>query len=468
MFWIFAGLLLTIAAAMLSFRLWRATDRGAEQSTDSDVDALSVLRDQKGEIDAEVAAGRMSAEERAARISELARRVHDEGLASPAPVQAPAPAKSRRTLAVGLTMLVPAIAIPVYLLVGTPAALDPAARAPAGVSSPHGEFTSEQIRAMLDQLKARLEARPDDVKGWTMLGRGSAVVGDFAGSAAAFERAVALKPDDAALLADYADSWAMSHNQDLSGKAWVLIQQALRADPALPKALALAAAAEFAQGRLESAKGYWRRQLAVIPADSENAIEIRAVLSQLEQRAAGGVVQGSAAGAQSAVNATSPTMPAPGTAKGASSPSAVMPADAAAAGKTAAPKDGTPAPQAAAAATPGSGKPITGIVRIAPSLAAQVAPGDTLFIFARAEGGPRMPLAIVRAMASELPRQFRLDDSQAMAGGPTLSSTARVRIEARISRSGEALPRSGDLRGESAVVAPGTQNVEVVIDRSVP
>ena len=79
-----------------------------------------------------------------------------------------------------------------------------------------------------------------------------------------------------------------------------------------------------------------------------------------------------------------------------------------------------------------------------------------------------MPLAIVRATASELPRQFRLDDSLGMAGGTTLSSVAQVRIEARISRSGEAMPKSGDLRGESAIVRPGTGDVEVIIDRVVP
>ena len=77
-------------------------------------------------------------------------------------------------------------------------------------------------------------------------------------------------------------------------------------------------------------------------------------------------------------------------------------------------------------------------------------------------------VAIMRLKASELPRQFRLDDSLGMSGGPALSAAPQVKIEARISKSGEAVPKPGDLRGESAVVAPGAGNIEIVIDRSVP
>src|SRR5450759_4674169 len=275
MFWILVSLLVLIAIAILSFRLWR---KPAPPAAEEAVDALNVLRDQRNELDEEVAAGRMSTAERETRIAELTRRVHDEGLTAPATPAAAAHPKRRLWLAIAMTILIPAIAVPVYFLVGTPAALDPVARAPSAAPSSHGDFTPEQLRAMLDQLKARLDAKPDDVTGWMMLGRGLQLVDDFAGSAAAFEKAAALNPNDAQLLADYADSLAMSRNSDLSGKPWELIQQALRVNPQLPKALALAASAEFAQGRHESAKGYWQRLLAVIPPDSEDATEIRTMI----------------------------------------------------------------------------------------------------------------------------------------------------------------------------------------------
>ena len=111
---------------------------------------------------------------------------------------------------------------------------------------------------------------------------------------------------------------------------------------------------------------------------------------------------------------------------------------------------------------------MTGVVSIAPALAAQVGAGDTLFVFARAEGGSRMPLAILRRSARELPMRFVLDDSQAMAPTAKLSGAQAVRIEARVSRSGNAMPQPGDLVGSSAVVKPGARDVAIVVDKALP
>ena len=118
------------------------------------------------------------------------------------------------------------------------------------------------------------------------------------------------------------------------------------------------------------------------------------------------------------------------------------------------------------AAADGS-KAITGTVTLAQSLASQVEPGDTLFVFARPVKGPPMPVAIQRVAASQLPFRFRLDDSEAMAAGGKLSKQAEVVVGARISKSGNALPQPGDLEGASARVAPGTRDLQLSIDRVV-
>ena len=91
-----------------------------------------------------------------------------------------------------------------------------------------------------------------------------------------------------------------------------------------------------------------------------------------------------------------------------------------------------------------------------------------MFIFARAVDGPRMPLAVLRVPARELPRQFRLDDSMGMAPGVKLSTAGAVIVEARVSKSGNALPQPGDLSGRSAPVKPGASDVQVLIDQVVP
>jgi cytochrome c-type biogenesis protein CcmH len=110
---------------------------------------------------------------------------------------------------------------------------------------------------------------------------------------------------------------------------------------------------------------------------------------------------------------------------------------------------------------------VGGLVSLDPQLADQVTPQETVFLFARRPDGPPMPLAIQRLQVQDLPYRFRLDDSHAMTD-MTISSVDRVVVVARVSRSGQAMPASGDLEGQSGPVTTGTGNLEIVIDRVLP
>ena len=125
----------------------------------------------------------------------------------------------------------------------------------------------------------------------------------------------------------------------------------------------------------------------------------------------------------------------------------------------------SPAPAAVAAS---AATAVTGRVELDPKIAANVAPDDTVFVLARAVDGPRMPLAVQRFRAAELPRAFRLDDSMSMAPGMKLSATPKVVVEARVSKSGNAITQPGDVRGASAPVTPGATDVRIVIGDVVP
>jgi cytochrome c-type biogenesis protein CcmH len=109
-------------------------------------------------------------------------------------------------------------------------------------------------------------------------------------------------------------------------------------------------------------------------------------------------------------------------------------------------------------------KSVSGVVTLAPNLQAGVRPDDTVFVFARAVNGARAPLAVQRARVSELPLRFRLDDSMAMSPEHKLSGAAELRIEARVSRSGDATPSAGDLVASAALVKPGATQVALEID----
>ncbi len=290
--------------------------------------------------------------------------------------------------------------------------------------------------ALVESLAAKVKERPDDVRGWSLLARSMASLGRFDEAAQAYEHLLTLVPDDASLLADYADTLGMAQGRSLAGRPYELVKRALVLDPKNRKALALAGTAAMDAGDYALSAQYWRSLAAELAPGSEDEQQVAAVLDELNAKAAAaGRPLPKVATATPAVKAPAP----------AASPS-------------------TPAtPPAAPEATR-----VSGSVRLAPAIAAKASPGDTLFVFARAEGGSRMPLAVLRSNAGALPMQFALDDSMAMAPMAKISNASAVRIEARVSRSGGAQPQAGDLVGTSDVVKPGASNVQIVIDKVLP
>jgi hypothetical protein len=111
---------------------------------------------------------------------------------------------------------------------------------------------------------------------------------------------------------------------------------------------------------------------------------------------------------------------------------------------------------------------VHGLITLDPSLYESVSATDTVFIFARAVSGPRLPVAVLRKQAGDLPFEFRLDDSMAMSPQAKLSQFNQVIIGARISSSGNASASAGDLEGFSGVVTVGDEEaVEIKVDKAV-
>ncbi len=431
-FWLAATLLAAVALGLLLWPLLRRGDGAA--APDADSAAIAVYRDQKQALDAECADGVISTSERDAAVAELAHRLGDELAASPVVTGGGHRQRLAWGVALALLLLVPSAAVVLYARLGNPAATTVA----AAIDSQNGhEMSASQITAMVDRLAERLKSHPDEAQGWVLLARSYAALGRYAEAADAYAHADALIPDNADLLADYADALAMAQGKRLAGKPAELAQRALTLDPQHKKGLALAASAALEARDFNAALAYWRRLLAQVPEGSDDAKQINAILAEVEAARDG---QGPAAAAAKVPRRNVQV--------------------------AAAPASAAPAPTAPVAAPVAA--TIAGRVDIAPDLAAKVALSDTVFIYARAVDGPRMPLAVLRVPARELPKQFRLDDSMGMAPGVKLSNAAAVIVEARISKSGNALPQPGDLSGKSAPVKPGANDVNITIDQVVP
>ncbi len=406
-FWLVAALFIAVALALVLPPLLRGT--GSAGRAERDAANIGLYRDELAQLEREHGEGKVDAQEYREAKEEIERRLlEDVAPAAPGRDSAAARRASRwAALAIGIAL--PVVVVLGYLRFGDMRALEP------GAQQAGHEVTPEQVAAMVDKLAQRMQQNPGDAQGWVMLGRSYAVLGRFAESAQAYARAVALVNDDAALLADYADSLAMSRSGNLQGEPYQIIKRGLEFDPKNVKLLALAGSAEFQNKDYAAAVDYWERSLAGMQGESDFARELRSSIDEARRLGKLPVAQAQA-----------------------------------------------PAPVAAAATSA-----ITGTVRLAAALAGKVAPGDTLFVFARPTDGSRMPVAILRVSAAQLPYAFRLDDSLAMTPASKLSGQKRVLVGARISKSGDALPHAGDLEASSAQAAPGTDGLVLTIDQVV-
>lgn len=365
---------------------------------------VAVYRDQMAELDADVARGTLSRERHAEARAEIEQRLVED-LASREATRV-AEGRAGRRVAVALALLLPAAAIGIYVGLGNPDALDPAKR--LGMS----EQEAAERQNMLDltaKLARRMEEKPDDAVGWRMLGRAYRAVGKMRESVRAYQRSMALDPRNPEAYVDAAETLALMDGGRIGAEAAGLAARALSLDERNEKALALLGTAAFEAGDFKRAIELWQRLRQFAPEGSDYARAIDGGIAEAKRALSEAGTSGAAAGAS-----------------------------------------------------------LSGGVTLGPGMAGKAPPDATVFVFARAVDGPKMPLAVVRRQVRDLPFDFRLDDSMSMVPGMKLSAQARVIVGARVSLSGNPVPSSGDLEGSTEPVAPGAAGLKIVIDRRVP
>lgn len=191
--------------------------------------------------------------------------------------------RRERVIAAGAAAAFPLLVAAIYLATGTPAALGPNSAPAAGHGSPHA-VTPGQVQSLVARLAERMRRTPEDTEGWIMLARSYAALGRYPDSAIAYERAAERLPNDAQLLADYADIAAMAQGRRLHGKPEELVRRALAADPGNLKALSLAGTALFEKGDYAGAAAQWRKILARVPAGSPIERSVRESIADAERR----------------------------------------------------------------------------------------------------------------------------------------------------------------------------------------
>ena len=442
---LFVALAALMLGAALAFVLRPLLRSGA-----SAADPSALARRRLQVLDEAHATGVLSDKEFAAKRAELGAQVAQSSGAKPVRTRV------AFASALAIAFFVPVAAIVLYRYVGEPRALDPAAIAPAAVSSQaqpeHGADMDQAIRGLADKLKQN----PDDAQGWALLGRAYLETQHFAEARDALKHAHDLAGDDADVGVAYAEALALAgetHRIDAQSRA--LLEAALKKDPNNQRGIWLLGIADYQSGKFDDAIGHWNRLIAMLPKDSAVVQSVRNQIARAEADR-----DGRPPPAEQLVDAATATA-STGSAAGAGIASTNAAADsprASAAG--AAPPAGTAATQ---------GPTLTVKVSLDPKLSGKVAAGDTLFVYAKAASGPPMPLAIQRMQAGQLPATVVLSEGMGMLPNMKLSQFPQVVIGARISKSGNAMAQSGDLQTLSKPIDVATATpITLTIDQTVP
>lgn len=401
-----------LALAAIALVVWPFLRRSASADFSRLQLNTAIYRDQFAELERDRGEGSLSQADYEQAKAELQRRMIEDAAGEPAPGEkgaAATPASVSRALPIALGAFLLIGGAIGYMALGNPLAINPP------VQDGHNIGDAE-IQRMVAGMEARLEKEPENYQGWAMLARSYKFMNRYPEAVRAYARTGPMLETSAELLVDYADALAAA-KRAFTPEVLALIDKALKLEPTNLQGLWLRGTAFFEEARYDKAIADWELLLKGLPPNSEEA---RAIAGNIAEARELFSKSGQKLGASKA------------------------------------------APQAAAAAAGPAA--VTGSVEVAAQLAGKVPAGATLMVIARPADGSRTPVGVFIAKTS-LPAEFVLDDSTVMSPDNPLSKYKDLSIEARLSKSGQAMAEPGDLYGAPQTVKLGARNVRLKIDQ---
>ena len=296
------------------------------------------------------------------------------------------------------------------------------------------EGSEAEYRRLMLEVEERSAARPDNLYYQAMLGNFYMEEGDYGRARELYLGLAERAPNDAGAAARAAQAGFLAAGRKLSAQDQLLAERALSIDPHQRTALGLLGMVAYEQAEYRAAAGYWRRLLVMESPDSPAAQMIQGVIARAEAALAADDSEGAAVGSAPHALVGAP-------------PLAVAPDDAA------------PAVSVDSAGV---------TLRLELAQGARAAPGDTVFVFARNPAlETRMPVAVKRLTAGQLPVTLRLDDASSMAG-QKISDLASVDVIARVSPNGQPGEQHATLQATASALPPGPgEQVHTLILRPV-
>jgi cytochrome c-type biogenesis protein CcmH len=395
-----AGVLTLIAVCFLLWPLVAGTRREPESArTDRHAENVAAYRERLEELKQELAAGTIDPEAYPGLEAELGAALladaGGESGGSPDPGNAADQSmvvrpRSRGVVIAG-ALLVPLVAIWGYLQVGAMPEVMLHQSAQVLLAAADEGASEAELRGLVRQLERRLARDAQDPHAWYMLGHGRLNLMEYAAAADAFETLRSHVGDDLNVLISLAQARFLADHGRVGDETRAVMTRALALDPTQPLVLEMLAIDAFNRHDFDAAAEYLERALNG-PLPGARAAEFREGLSQARALAGRAEIESSSSARIG--------------------------------------------------------------VRVALSDHVEAAPGARVFVIARETGGPPVPIAVRALRLADLPADFYLTDADAMQAGRPLAAYERIELIARLSQTGDAAFRDGDLEARSEPVDP--------------
>lgn len=263
-----------MTAAAIFAVLWPLGRAGAGRRSGSD---LEVYRDQIAELTRDSDAGLIGpAEAEAARV-EISRRLLAAAEQSPGAVPSQGGTFRRRAAAVAVLAGMPAVALGLYLVLGSPdlPGQPIASRSAAPVQN-------RGLDALVAQVEAHLAKNPEDGRGWEVVGPVYMRFGRFEDAVKARRNVIRISGASADREADLGESLMAAANGVVTDEAKAAFERALVLDAKYPKARFFLGVAAHQDGQGDKAAAIWRDMLGDAPPDSPWIGMVRETLARIE------------------------------------------------------------------------------------------------------------------------------------------------------------------------------------------
>ena len=457
-FWGLLILMLLVAIAVLVYPLLNAR----QQSTLAYKDSNLTINDEKiKELDDDLKEGRIDQEFYKAARDELDRELLidiPDVTAENASQHYVNVARRHPTLALSISVFVPALALLLYLQLGMHAASEDDFIAGQQQVQPSSKDVPS-IEEMTKRLEERINQNGGTAKDWTMLARAHKYMGQNELAAKAYKVALEQDESNAQLMLELAEALALSKDRMFDDESRALVMKAYELEPDNANVLWFTGVAEFQYGNYHQAIDHLLKLLPMAGGEEDILKSVVSIIGQSRQKL---VDAGEAMPELDAMLA----------------PALEVARKNAAVREARAQFENQPASSSAKTSTTVSD---AGAVEQAAARQVQVAvditdearqkfdANDLVFVYAKAKQGPRMPLAVQRVKLADLPATVVLDDSMAMVAGMNMSAFPQLVISARVTKTGSAIAQSGDFIGQIDVSDEDASSVQsIIIDSRVP